>query len=49
MSSTKLIGPDEGVFVDTPTVVRYLHEGVGVRRLLEMGARSHEAVYVIAR
>ena len=45
----KLLELDGGVFVDTPAVVRNLHECVGVRQLLKMGARSHETAHVSAR
>ena len=45
----KLLELDGGVFVDTPAVVRNLHECVGVRQLLKMEARSHETVHVSAR
>ncbi len=40
---------DGGVFVDTPAIVRNLHACMGVRQLLEMGARSHETSHVSAR
>ncbi len=45
----KLLELDGGVFVDTPAIVRNLHACVGVRQLLEMGARSHEISHVSAR
>ena len=45
----KLLELDGGVFVDTPAIVRNLHACVGVRQLLEMGARSHETSHVSAR
>ena len=45
----KLLELDGGVFVDTPAVVRNLPASVGVRQLLEMGARSHETAHVSAR
>ena len=45
----KLLQLDGGVLVDTPAVVRNLHACVGVRQLLEMGARSHETAHVSAR
>ena len=45
----KLLELDGGVFVDTPAIVRNLHACMGVRQLLEMGARSHETSHVSAR
>lgn len=45
----KLLELDGGVFVDTPAIVRNLHACVGVRQLLEMGARSHETSHVSVR
>ena len=45
----KLLELDGGVFVDTPAIVRNLHACMGVRQLLEMGARSHEISHVSAR
>ena len=45
----KLLELDGGVFVGTPAIVRNLHACVGVRQLLEMGARSHETSHVSAR
>ena len=45
----KLFELDRGVVVDTPAIVRNLHACVGVRQLLEMGARSHETSHVSAR
>ncbi|WP_293704541.1 hypothetical protein [uncultured Parasutterella sp.] len=45
----KLLELDEGVFVDTPAIVRSLHTCAGVRQLLEMRARSHETVHVSAK
>ena len=45
----KLFELDGGVFVDTPAIVRNLHACMGVRQLLEMGARSHETSHVSAR
>lgn len=45
----KLLELDGGVFVDTPAIVRNLHACVGIRQLLEMGARSHETSHVSAR
>ena len=45
----KLFELDRGVVVDTPAIVRNLHACVGVRQLLERGARSHETSHVSAR
>ena len=45
----KLLELDGGVFVGTPAIVRNLHAYMGVRQLLEMGARSHETSHVSAR
>lgn len=45
----KLFELDRGVVVDTPAIVRNLHACMGVRQLLEMGARSHETSHVSAR
>ena len=45
----KLFELDRGVVVDTPAIVRNLHACMGVRQLLEMGARSHEISHVSAR
>ena len=45
----KLLELDGGVFVGTPAIVRNLHACMGVRQLLEMGARSHETSHVSAR
>uniref|UniRef100_UPI00272BA77A RNA-guided endonuclease InsQ/TnpB family protein n=1 Tax=uncultured Parasutterella sp. TaxID=1263098 RepID=UPI00272BA77A len=45
----KLLELDGGVFVGTPAIVRNLHACMGVRQLLEMGARSHEISHVSAR
>ncbi|MVX57932.1 transposase, partial [Parasutterella sp. NM82_D38] len=45
----KLLELDGGVFVDTPAIVRNLHACMGVRQLLEMGARSHETSHVSVR
>ena len=44
----KLLELDGGV-VDTPVVIRYLHERQSIGSLLEVGARSYETSRVSAR